>query len=218
MKSYLSNRYQYTNINGKFSNQLKIQIGVPQGSCLGPLLFLMYINDLPLTSNFDTILYADDTALVLSDDNLHSLEIRANSELTKVEQWLNSNKLSLNVSKTNFIVINKHPHKVCSTSLTLTLSNISLKRVKLVKYLGIYIDEKLSWEVHIQNLSLHLARCSGLFCKLRYYVPRETLRLLYYSLVYSKINYGNSNLGNSFQFTYAQLRSKNQSNSTSHYI
>ena len=190
IESYLSDRYQYTNISGNFSNQLKLQIGVPQGSCLGPLLFLMYINDLPLTSDFDTTLYADDTALMLCDRNINSLEVRVNSELYKVDQWLKRNKLSLNFGKTNYIVYDKQPHKVCTSSLALTLNNTSLKRVQSIKYLGVYFDEKLNWDVHINNLSLQLARCSGLFCKLRYYAPKETLCLLYYSLVYSKINYG----------------------------
>ena len=67
VESYLNNRYQYTNVRGHYSNKLKITTGVPQGSCLGPLLFLLYINDLPLASEFDTTLYADDTVLMLSD-------------------------------------------------------------------------------------------------------------------------------------------------------
>ena len=85
IESYLNNRYQYTNVQGHYSNKLKITTGVPQGSCLGPLLFLLYINDLPLASEFDTTLYADDTALMLSDRDLNSLKYKANNELKKVD-------------------------------------------------------------------------------------------------------------------------------------
>ena len=88
IESYLSNRYQYTNVQSHYSNKLKITTGVPQGSCLGPLLFFLYINDLPLASEFDTTLYADDTALMLSDRDLNSLKYKANNELKKVDFWL----------------------------------------------------------------------------------------------------------------------------------
>ena len=104
IESYLSNRYQYTNVQGHYSNKLKIITGVPQGSCLGPLLFLLYINDLPSAPEFDTTLYADDTALMISDRDLNLLKYKANNELKKVDFWLRMNKLSLNYSKTNYII------------------------------------------------------------------------------------------------------------------
>ena len=128
IESYLSNRYQYTNVQGHYSNKLKITTGVFQGSCLGPLLFLLYINDLPLASEFDTTLYADDTALVLSDRDLNSLKYKANNELKKVHFWLQMNKLSLNYSKTNYIIYNNQPHKTCKDKFTIVMKNSLAKR------------------------------------------------------------------------------------------
>ena len=104
--------------------------------------------------------------------------------------WLRKNKLSLNYTKTNYIIYDKQPNKVCDYELKLTVNNISLTKVNFVKYLGVYFDNRLSWNVHIDTLTHHISRCSGFFCRLRRYVPRETLCLLYYSLIYSRLQYG----------------------------
>ena len=189
-ESYLSNRYQYTNILGHYSNNNKITIRVPQESCLGPLLFLLYINDLPLSSNFDSILYADDTAMILSDSNINSLINRVNNELNIIDFWLRKNKLSLNYSKTSFIIFNKQPNKTFDYEFKLKINNNPIKRVNSIKYLGVLIDSKLSWSEHVDYLNLQLARYSGLFTRLRRYVTNEILCFVYYSIIYSRIKYG----------------------------
>ena len=105
LNDYLTNRKQVVYINNTHSRQQNVSCGVSQGSVLEPLLFTIYINDLQKISKFETRLFADDTALILSDKNMKSFNVKVNSELIKIEQWLNANKLSLNYSKTKFMLI-----------------------------------------------------------------------------------------------------------------
>ena len=106
---YLTNRRQYTKIHNANSEQQIVTCGVPQELCPGPTLFLMYLNDLPSSSDFDVTIFADDTFLLLSASNLDKLEKRVNYELRKIDHWLWKNKLSLNYVKTNYMIINKQP-------------------------------------------------------------------------------------------------------------
>ena len=108
----------------------------------------------PLYSKFDTTLYADDTALLISDSNILSLECKVNHELEKIKLWLQNNKLSLNCSKTNYMIFNKQPHKTCHFDLKLYINNISIQRVNSFKYLGVIFDDKLKWTDHIDYRSL----------------------------------------------------------------
>ena len=190
MKSYLSNRYQYVKIDDCMSSLQKVTCGISQGSSLGPLFFLMYVNDLPKFSEFSTTLFADDTYLTLSDKNLADLENRANDQLKNIDIWLRSNKLSLNYSKTKYILINKQPQISVQYKFKLVIKQNIIERATSVKYLGVYLDEKMTWSNHIQQLSLQLAKTFGIFYRLREYVTRETLCMLYCSLVYSRVQYG----------------------------
>ena len=158
---------------------------VPQGSCLGPLLFLFYINDTPLISNFELILhvFADDTCLMMTDKNLKNLEHKVQKELKKVNSWICQNKLSLNCSKTNYMILNKQPLKTCQCNFGIALNDITINRAHTVKYLGLFIDNNVKWTSQVNYLSMQVARCTGLFYRLRNFVLRETLCMLYYSFV-----------------------------------
>ena len=150
----------------------------------------MYINDIPNWSEFDTTLFADDTYLTLSDSNLENLEKRVNKELQNVDNWLRRNKLSLNFNKTNYMIINKHLAKTVDIDFNLTINGVSLERVHSVKYPRVVIDDKLTWAEHLKQLSLQLARYSGIFYRLQNVITQKTLIMLYYSLVYNRIQYG----------------------------
>ena len=144
IKSYLTNRVQYTKIGNSKSKHLKIDCGFPQGSSLGPLLFILYVNDLPQVSEFSTTLFADDTYLALSDKSLVSLETKVNTQLQNIDIWLRRNKLSLNYSKTTYLLCNKHPYQSIKTKFTVVMNEKVLRRSDFLKYLGVYIDEKLT--------------------------------------------------------------------------
>ena len=136
--SYLLGRVQYVEYSGVCSQKLLISTGVPQGSVLGPLLFLIYINDLPTVSNiFNILMYADDTTLFCNFDNTQN-EFTINNELDNVYRWLCSNKLSLNVSKTKYMCFHTPKRKV--VFLDLKINNITIDRVTDFKFLGLYTN------------------------------------------------------------------------------
>ena len=185
-KSYLSNRKQYTCVNGSKSQELLIEIGVPQGSVLGPLLFLLYINDLPYASVLLTKLFADDTCLVFSAKTIDQLQIVINSEMLKIHNWMVSNKLSINYSKTKYMLFhrqrNQHP-------FSLYINNKRIDKVNCIKYLGVKIDDKLTWRKHIKYIEGKLSSACGAIYRLRQYVGQECLRTFYFAHAYFHLQY-----------------------------
>ena len=167
-KSYLTDRTQYVYLNGHASALKEISCGIHQGSVSGPLLFLIYINDLPNISEiFKLYFFADDTSIYYEADNLKKLEWIINKELKWLNHWLNVNRLSLNISKTNFVIF--HPfNKPMKNYITLKINKIGEE--KYVKYLGLLIDATLSWDSHIDNLSKKITRSLGVMFKIRRFV------------------------------------------------
>ena len=170
--------------------------GVPQGSVLGPLFFLIYINDIHQSSDkLNFFLFADDTTLLFAHKNLKVLEQVINSELTKVSEWLIANKLSLNIKKSNYVIFcpkQKKVNREISIKMYDTSANryCSVERKDFVKFLGILIDCNLKWKHHIDFVSLKISKTIGILARLRHFVPTETLLMIYRSLILPYLSYG----------------------------
>jgi hypothetical protein len=204
-RSYLSERTQFVSIEGHNSILLDILTGVPQGSILGPLLFLIYINDLPDCSDFLSKLFADDTALILCDDDLDTLVRKANIEFQKICKYFRSNKLSLHPDKTKYIIISSS-RLVHDTPTEIFINNNNLghndpgliheiKRVlpsdnvPAIKYLGVYFDPNINFKYHVQQLSVKLSRALFQIRRVKNLLSKEALKMLYFSLFHCHIIY-----------------------------
>ena len=188
---FLSNRQQFVSINGFDSSKLDIKCGVPQGSTFGPLLFLLYINDLRFALK-DSIAshFADDTCILYASNKLKSIETVLNCDLKLASDWLNANRLSLNVDKSKLLIFKSKQRKFNKDSISIKLGGVKLTPTDNVKYLGLHLDQNLSWDVQTNKLSKKLSKANGILAKLRHFTPKETLILVYYSIFYSHLQYG----------------------------
>ena len=188
-KSYLSNRNQYVSINGYESGLAAINCGVPQGSVLGPLLFLLYINDLNQAIKFCKVHhFADDTNLLCLSNSIKKLSKLVNADLKHLLNWLNANKISLNVKKTEMIIF-KSKQKKLEGDLKIKLCGKRLYPTESVKYLGAKIDANLTWQHHVNDLSTKLNRANALLFKMRKYASLKILRSIYFAIFDSYLSY-----------------------------
>ena len=169
-------------------------MGVPQGSCLGPLLFLIYINDLPQAVQFSSVtMYADDTSLCHRSHDLPQLNEAINSDLKKLETWLNGNKLSLNVAKTHSMLISTKQKgsslRSRNEALELKIRENELDVVQKTKYLGVQIDCNLDWKDQIKAVSTKVSRAIGYLRRAKSFLPMASLKTLYTGIVEPHFRY-----------------------------
>ena len=187
-KSYLTNRKQYIKYGDVTSLLLDIICGVPQGSVLGPLLFILYVNDLVNCTNCSTNLYADDAAFLASANNAVLLEQKFNQEVELISDWMRANKLTLNYSKTKIMLFTKKVKD--KRTLNITIDNQKIEQVSTFRYLGVIIDDKLNWKPHVESICTKISQANGAIWKLRKLVSRKTLVTFYNGLVGSHLSYG----------------------------
>ena len=180
--SYLKGRQQFVSIGNQASTIKEIVSGVPQGSVLGPLLFLIYINDLHSCLKYSKAYhFADDTNVTLSDHLQETLAKRMNHDLRKLSMWLRANKLSLNIEKTELVVFRRQNTKL-SNSFKIKLDGKRLFPTNSVKYFGAHLDEHLTSSPQISYVHMKLNRVIGILSKLRYQANIYVLKTVYHSL------------------------------------
>ena len=191
LKSYLSNRKQFVKI-GKFKSELRqISCGVPQGSVLGPLLFILYINDLHKACSLgNTRIFADDTNIFFKCKNTDEITSKGNEIMLHLNKWFIANKLTLNSEKSNFVIFRSNRKGITNLPEEIKFENSTIKRAKSVKYLGVILDEHLNWNEHISDVCNKLKRYFKTFYCIRRYIKIEQIKTIYYALIYSRINYG----------------------------
>ena len=189
LSSYLAERKQYVRDNHISSTTEYISYRVPQGSTLGPLSFLIYINDIYHSMSSQPTLFADDTCVAINANSLSNLELNINSELKKISKWVNANHLTINPEKSNILVV---PPKLNCThdKIAVTINLTSVKVMKEAKHLGIIVDNKLTFGPHIAHLESKLSRAVGILSKLKHFLPSPLLLKLYHALFHSNLLYG----------------------------
>ena len=196
-KNYLFEREQFVTVNGINSQNVIVKCGVPQGSVLGPLLFLIFINDLPNATEFFTLLFADDTTFQVSGfDTPHLFEV-ANHELQNASNWFRANKLTLNVKKTKFMLFSGHNKVNEAQNLNLQINGKNVDQIgnsckeKYFKFVGHVLDENLTWEGHLEHLVKKLASANFAVNSTKNFLPSHIRKTVYYSLFDSHLNFGN---------------------------
>ena len=193
-KSYLSGRMQAVNINSTLSHFKNIEIGVPQGSILGPLLFIIFVNSLPdsIHNGCKCVMYADDTTLLLNSSDPNTLQNDLNSNLGRIADWFQANKLTLNIKKTKLMLFGSKQSLHKFKDVSLIYNGVSIERVEKFKYLGVTFDPQLSWNDHVNYLSSIISKRIGVIYRVKHYLPNKIINMLAQALVFPHFDYCSS--------------------------
>lgn len=185
ISSFVNNRRQVVEVNGFISDQCEIKLGVPQGSVLGPLLFLLYINSLSeIQLGGNLFLYADDIALIYHRGSAEQIQSAINRDLEKLSIWTTENRLTINVDKTKYMIFNS------VSNIQINYNNKIIDKVDSIKYLGVIIDSRLSFKKHIESTKIKLSRIAGIFWRISKYISFQTKRMLFFAFFSSVLEYG----------------------------
>jgi hypothetical protein len=198
-KDYLTGRQQYVKLNGKKSTLKTVLCGVPQGSILGPLLFIIYVNDLPdILDKLEATIFADDTTLVSYAKDIDTLETTANQELKTVASWFKKNKLTFNAKKTYYLVFS---HEQCHKlrKMNIEINGNQIEQKDKIKHLGVIFHEHLRWHGHINHVLSKILKYLPVFGYIRQFVTRKTLMTIYNSFIYPHLIYCSLVWGNRIQ-------------------
>ena len=193
-KSYLTNRQQFVKIDNIESTFLEVKCGVPQGSILGPLLFLIYVNDMYLSvPKLNAVMFADDTNLFISGADYKTLFKIMNEQLSLIETWFAANKLSLNTDKTKYTLFcSKSMEDILPLKLPkICIGNKEVNRTRYTKFLGVLIDENLTWDNQLNAVSSKISSQIGIISKSRKFLNNHAMKMLYFAFINPYLTYGN---------------------------
>jgi len=205
-KSYLKNRNQAVKINSTLSDFQNVNIGIPQGSILGPLLFIIYVNCLPNCVDCKTVMYADDTTLMCKGKTKQDIQNKLESCLFNIAKWFKANELTLNVDKTKLMICGTKCQLEKFNDVNVFYNNNVIERVSEFKYLGVKFDCCMTWSNHVDYLCSSIAKRIGIIKRVKHFMPRHTLTMLSNALVIPLFDYGSTVWSNFSQESQLKLQ------------